>query len=70
MFKSQYYIGTITGEIKPIRIGQCQVCKKDIYEDEPHVLNQFHEKCLQKVKETKTHITYRTPSGGMIRIGK
>lgn len=57
-------------EYKGKVIGICQVCKKEIYEHEPHILGLFHEKCLLPIRENSKYIVYLTPTNGVVKVRK
>ena len=48
----------------------CSVCLHPIDPSEESVLGQWHVSCLTMIEETPEATTYRTPSGGQVRIGK
>jgi hypothetical protein len=47
----------------------CPICHKPLKEGDK-IIFQWHRDCLKVVEETKSSITYSTPQGGRIRIGK
>ena len=48
----------------------CSVCLSRIDPSQESVLGQWHLTCLPVIEETDEATTYRTPSGGQIRMGK
>lgn len=48
----------------------CSVCLSRIEPSQESLLGQYHLKCLPVIEDTPEATTYKTPSGGQIRIGK